>query len=295
MSRKLILKWVDAFTSVPMLGNPCPVILNAEGLSPKLMQRITKEMNQPETAFLMPSKSCDLRARYFTPETEIPLAGHPTIASIHAAMEAKLISPGGRALIRLELNEGPIMVQIAKRGTKTLIKMFQRKPLFLQTHKPSEVLPLFGLNRSDLLPGTLIQTVSTGTRQLMVALRSLASLRKLRMDVDGYRLYRRRMNFFSPHFFCLLSRGATARTFARHLGVPPDTMEDAFTGSATGGMAAYLWKYGLLKKPIFIAEQGDWMGRPGRAVVEVVGPRDEIESVAVGGEAVTLMDGTLTI
>jgi trans-2,3-dihydro-3-hydroxyanthranilate isomerase len=79
------------------------------------------------------------------------------------------------------------------------------------------------------------------------------------------------------------------------LGVPPDTQEDAFTGSATGGMAAYLWKYGLLKKKTFVAEQGHWMGRPGKAFVELIGPTEDIECVCVTGSAVTVVKGTLSI
>ena len=101
--------------------------------------------------------------------------------------------------------------------------------------------------------------------------------------------------FFSPHLFCL--GGATPRghTFARHFGVPPDATEDPFTGSATGGMAAYLWRYGLIAGPRFVAEQGHWMGRPGHADVEVVGPPDAIETVRVGGAAVTVLRGELAL
>jgi trans-2,3-dihydro-3-hydroxyanthranilate isomerase len=107
-------------------------------------------------------------------------------------------------------------------------------------------------------------------------------------------LLRERSDFFSPHLFCLqgIKNGAT---FACHFGVPPDIMEDPFTGSATGGMAAYLWHHGLIDSATFIAEQGHWMGRPGEAFVEVVGPRDEIETVKVGGSAVTVLRGELTI
>jgi len=94
--------------------------------------------------------------------------------------------------------------------------------------------------------------------------------------------------------FCLhgIERGAT---FARHFGVPPDIMEDPFTGSATGGMAAYLWQYGLTENPIFIAEQGYWMSRPGEGFVEVVGPPDDIQTVKVGGAAVTVFKGDLIV
>ena len=74
-----------------------------------------------------------------------------------------------------------------------------------------------------------------------------------------------------------------AQTFARHFGTPPDLMEDPFTGSATGGMAAYLWRYNLIAEPAFIAEQGHWMNRPGQGTAEVIGPPDDIQTVKVGG------------
>ncbi len=87
----------------------------------------------------------------------------------------------------------------------------------------------------------------------------------------------------------------TRRTFARHLDTPPDPVEDPFTGSATGGMAAYLWHHHLIDSPRFTAEQGHWLDRPGRASVEVVGPPDDIETVKVGGGAALVMEGTLML
>jgi trans-2,3-dihydro-3-hydroxyanthranilate isomerase len=102
-------------------------------------------------------------------------------------------------------------------------------------------------------------------------------------------------DFFSPHLFCLTGATQAGHTFARHFGTPPDIFEDPFTGSATGGMAAYLWRYDLIEHPRFIAEQGHWMNRPGQATVEVIGPRDEIETVKVGSAAVTVLRGELVL
>jgi trans-2,3-dihydro-3-hydroxyanthranilate isomerase len=102
-------------------------------------------------------------------------------------------------------------------------------------------------------------------------------------------------DFFSPHLFCLTGIGRDAATFARHFGAPPDTLEDPFTGSATGGMAAYLWHHGLIESPEFIAEQGHWLGRPGRAQVKLEGPRDQIRAVRVSGSAVTVFVGKLRV
>ena len=70
-----------------------------------------------------------------------------------------------------------------------------------------------------------------------------------------------------------------------------EPFEDPFTGSATGGMGAYLWHYGLIESPQFTAEQGHWMSRPGQASVEILGLREEIDTVKVGGSAVTVLQG----
>jgi trans-2,3-dihydro-3-hydroxyanthranilate isomerase len=298
MARTYEFALVDAFSNSPLGGNPCSIVFGADSLSDSEMLAIAKEMNQSETAFLFKSQTCDLKARYFTPEREIPLAGHPTIAGIFAAIESGIISaPQAEAIAvyQLELKEGPIRVEAKSSKNGNLIRMFQRKPQFSDVHESKSVLPLFGLNESDLLPGAKIQTVSTGTPQMMVPLKSHESLKRLSMDVEAYKAYRKKMNFFSPHFFCLKGIESDATTFARHLGVSPDTAEDAFTGSATGGMAAYLWHYGLIKKSNFIAEQGHWMGRPGRAYIEVIGPPNAIESVVVAGHAITVVRGELSL
>lgn len=156
-------------------------------------------------------------------------------------------------------------------------------------------MPVFGLHVSDALPEVPIQTVSTGTPQLMIPLRSIEALQRAQLDIAAYEKLRSRADFFSPHLFCLQGFTSEGRTAARHFGVPPDTLEDPFTGSATGGMAAYLWRYGLIDKPSFIAEQGHGMKRPGRAFVEVMGARDDIQTVKVGGSAVTVLRGELIL
>ncbi|NTU84274.1 MAG: PhzF family phenazine biosynthesis protein [Chloroflexales bacterium] len=288
---------VDAFTDRPLGGNPCAVIFDADSLDAATMQAIAREMNLSETAFVVRSTVADVGARYFTPAEEIPLAGHPTIATIFALVDAGQITlAGDETRITLELPAGVIAVAIhARAGQVSAIVMSQLAPRFLTVYDPGEVLPAFGLTAADALPGTLVQTVSTGTPQLMIPLRDHAALRRARVDVAVYSALRARGDFFSPHLFCLGGATAAGRTFARHFGVPPDSPEDPFTGSATGGMAAYLWRYGLIDTPTWIAEQGHWMGRPGQATVEVVGPPEAITTVRVGGGAVIVVRGELTL
>lgn len=287
---------VDAFTERPLAGNPCAIVFNADDLTAVQMLAIAREMNLSETAFVLRSAVADVGARYFTPAEEIPLAGHPTIATMHALVErGDIVLGAGVTAVTLELPAGVIPVEIVADGRLRRITMSQKKPQFLAVYDPADVLPAFGLSANDLLPGAPIQTVSTGTPQLMIPLRSHEALRRCRLDMAAYTELRAQADFFSPHLFCLEGATPTGRTFARHFGVPPDTMEDPFTGSATGGMAAYLWHYGLLDSSAFVAEQGHWMGRPGQAWVEVVGSREEIETVKVGGTAVTVLRGELEI
>jgi trans-2,3-dihydro-3-hydroxyanthranilate isomerase len=289
---------VDAFATQPLTGNPCAVVLDADDLSAVQMQAIAREMNLSETAFVLRSEVADFRARFFTPGEEIPMAGHPTIATCYALVdEGRLTLSGDVTAITLELQVGLIPVEIyrAADGSVARIVMTQKAPEFLATYDPAEVLPVFGLQAEDRLPDAPIQTVSTGTPQLMIPLRDHDALRRIRPDIDGLTALRRAGDFFSPHLFTTQGMSEAGQTFARHFATPPDLFEDPFTGSATGGMAAYLWHYGLIDSPNFIAEQGHWMQRPGQAQVEVIGPPKAITAVKVGGPAVTVLRGELIL
>lgn len=288
---------VDAFTEKPLEGNPCAIILDADDMKSETMQQIALENNLSETSFVLRSEKANFRARYFTPAEEIPLAGHPTIATIHLLLEVgKIQLREKKTAVSLELKAGVIQVEIeAKDSQHVLITMSQLKPKFLSTYSAEEIASSFSLQPEDILTDSPVQTVSTGTPQLMIPLRNQESLRKALINNSAYTALRERADFFSAHLFCLQGFTKEGRTSARHFGTPPDTFEDPFTGSATGGMGAYLWHYGLIEEPHFIAEQGHWMKRPGKAHVQVVGARENIETVRVGGTAVTVLKGELNL
>jgi len=289
---------VDAFTDRPLAGNPCAIVLEADSLSGAEMQAIALEMNLSETAFSLASEKADFRARYFTPAEEIPLAGHPTVALMVALVDSGRLDLGEDPVqVSLELEAGVIDVSVREKADGVpFVTMTQLKPTFGKVFAPEEVASAFGLSRDDVLPGAPVQIVSTGTPMIMLPLASHEALGKARLDLAAYRQLRRREGgFFSVHLFCLEGATSHGDTFARHLGVPPDTVEDPFTGSATGCMGSYLWRHGMLETPTFAAEQGHWMGRPGMATVEVIGPRESIESVRVAGPGVTVMRGWLEI
>lgn len=285
---------VDAFTTRAYGGNPCAVVLDADGLTDTAMQTIAREMNLSETAFVLRSGKADVRARYFTPTMEIPLAGHPTIATIHVLLSEGRLPAGDDVTVSLELQAGVITVDVRQESSgRQRIIMSQKRPEFMRTYDWAAVLPAFGLNEGDDLDGYPAMTVSTGTPQLMVPLGSLDSLRRARLDGARFEALIPEYDFFSIHLFVVQGIDESGTTFARHFTPPPDTFEDPFTGSATGGMAAYLWRHGLVDEPRFVAQQGHWMHRPGEAFVEVIGPPDDMETVRVGGYAVEIMRGEI--
>lgn len=290
--------WIDAFASKKLGGNPCAVILNADSLSADQMQAVAKEMNLSETAFVVTSKKADFAARYFTPQEELPFAGHPTIATIHALQQAGLIAKSERPTkISLELPAGVISVEIQNLSEdSSRVEMKQLAPKFMRLYQPHEVLPIFGLSVSDLLPGAVIQTVSTGSPILMIPLKDLDALKRANyVDVKAYQELKARGDFLWPHHFTHQGLTKEATTFARSLATPPSTLEDPFTGSATGCMAAFLWKYGLIKNPNFLAQQGHWIGRPGQAEVQVLGDPQRIDGILVAGTAETIIVGNLKL
>jgi trans-2,3-dihydro-3-hydroxyanthranilate isomerase len=288
---------IDAFTETAPGGNACAVVLDADPLDALTMQAIARDMNLSETAFVLRSEVADFGARYFTPTSEIPLAGHPTIATTWALLEAERVAlPPTGGVVRLELPVGPIRVDVERApGRSMRMVMTQPRPEFLAELDPARVLPIFGLAAGDLHEGLPVQIVSTGTPQLLVPLRERDRLRDVAVDGRAFAALIEEADFFSAHLFALEGATSAGATFARHFLSPPAVIEDPFTGSATGAMGAYCWRHGLVGAPHFTAEQGHWLGRPGSASVEVVGPRDAIEAVRVGGGAATLVRGELTL
>jgi trans-2,3-dihydro-3-hydroxyanthranilate isomerase len=287
---------VDVFTQTPLEGNPCAVIFDTDDMDETLMLAVAREMNLSETVFLKTPSASDFKARYFTPKEEIPLAGHPTIATIHCLIESGKISCEKLPLsVSLELTAGKIRVDVERKEDGHQIVMYQLKPQFMKEYPASEVMPLFGLTTEDWLPGAPIQTVSTGTPMLMIPVKNHESLRKAELQLAKYIDYKKQGDFFSPQLFCLQGITPGADTFARHFSTPPDNYEDPYTGSAAGCMVAYLWHRRLVDKPRVVAEQGHWMDRPGSAELEAVGSPDAIEAIKLYGQAVTTMIGELIL
>ncbi len=289
--------WVDAFTEVPFGGNACAVVHDAAGLGVDERLALVRETSLSECAYLVGSDRADFGARYYLATREIPMAGHPTIATVASLVHRGLVDlASGRAAFTLEVGAGVLPIEVVARdGRLPLITMTQRRPEFGLEQEPGQIAACVGLDAADIAQPP--QIVSTGTPFCVTLLRDAAALRRARLDAGALADWRKSAGdsgLMEP-FLVALGGVEGCDTFARLLLPPPMPAEDPFTGAATGCMAAYLWHHGLIERPRFVAGQGDWMGRPGRAEVELLGPRDAIEGVRVGGSAFVLMEGTLRL
>jgi len=288
VSRHRVL-WIDAFTDRPLAGNPCAVVFDADAVPVETRIAFTRETRLSECAFLVASARADFGARYYLASGEIPMAGHPTVAVAAALDRVGLLA--GRGSFMLELGGGVFEVGVDRSGAAPVYRMAQGRPEFGAEHGAAEIAALLGLDARDVIGAP--RTVSTGNPFCVVRLRDHDALARIRLDVAALSSRpERERGFREPFAFVAEGYTAAGDTAARLLLAPPEPAEDAFTGSATGAMAAYAYAAGLVPER-FAAEQGHAMGRPGRAEVELVGPRDAIAAVRVGGPAAVLIDGTL--
>ncbi|MEL6218345.1 MAG: PhzF family phenazine biosynthesis protein [Pseudomonadota bacterium] len=280
--------WVNAFTDKAVGGNPCIVVFDAGDIPEAERLDFTRATGLTECAFLQPSDKADFGARYYTAKAEIKFAGHPTIATITALEAAGALQ--GRDHLTLEVGSGVIPIGISRGDGPPRITMTQARPVFGATHDPAFVAEMMGLTAADIV-GTP-QVVSTGTPFCIAEVRDHAALRRARIEPEPYLAAE---EAFGPHFepFLVALGGVdTGDTFSRLMLPPPLPPEDAFTGSATGCMSAYLFANRRIGSR-FTAEQGHWMGRPSRANAEVVGTPDAIHSVRLSGQGIVLMDAVI--
>ncbi len=268
----------DVFTDRPFTGNPLAVFTSAEDLSPDQMRAIAAETNLSETTFLFRRPAAEekvkgVRTRIFTPTTEYDFAGHPALGTAFALWRP------GTTRITLDLNVGPVPIDLKFEGGKLYGTMTQPKPVFAETHDPEKIAKLIGLPISDLDTSHPIQSVSTGRPNLIVMLKSLKAIHALKIDWNAAK---------DLAFYFLTPEAETGATYhARKL--TPRT-EDPVTGSAAGSAIAWLVAQKLVEpnKTITI-EQGREVNRPGKLYVSADGKGE----VKVGGFGVKTWTGQL--
>ena len=300
MSTRFLI--LDVFTERPFGGNQLAVFPEAEDIEEAHLQRIARELNFSETVFCYRPERTEARARLriFTPEAEVPFAGHPVIGTTFALDE--LDGGGDEADIVLEVESGPIRVrrQRAEDGSLLHATMEQHRPVFLaETPRVELVARALGIEpRHILITGLPCEVVSTGLPFHVVPVGSLEAMRSLQPQPGRLRAVGEELGVSDVYVFCFdtVDPDATvhARMFAPSYGIP----EDAATGSAAGCLGAYVVKNRAVpasRLTRLVVEQGLEIGRPSRLHVEVESEGERIVAVRVGGSAVIMGEGELRL
>lgn len=290
---------IDAFTTQRYQGNPAGVVANAAGLDDAQMQLIARELNNSETAFILPAEGSDhdVRVRFFTPTTEVPVCGHATVSAHYAlALEG-----GGEGARRQLTGAGVQRIETIAMDGDYRIAIEQNPPVFhppLPAPLAAEVAAALGIGDDALDPRCPVQFVSTGHGKLLVGLRDRATLQSLQPDASYLTALGPRVD--SRGFFAFTldtppedEAYTWGRMFAPAIGVG----EDPVTGNANGPLGAYLVKHGLIEvrdgQARYRARQTAGNGRTGWMDVCVRVDDHEPIGVRIEGRAVTCFRTTL--
>jgi PhzF family phenazine biosynthesis protein len=293
-------KQVDVFTPQPGLGNALAVVLEGQGLSEEAMQRFARWTQLSETTFLCtPTASgADYRVRIFTPGGELPFAGHPTLGSCHAWLEA-----GGQPQGEFIVQECAVgLVRIRREGPRLA---FAAPPVARSAIEPEllhDIMAALGVSAEQVRAsqrldnGPVWHGVLLDEPETVLALRpDFARLAELKVKVGIAAAYTRSA---SPPLILRSNREARAfsqtltqanadlevRAFVPDVGVP----EDPVTGSLNASLAQWLMAEGIMPSD-YLAAQGACLGRAGQVHLT----QDALGQVWVGGESVTCIDGHL--
>lgn len=297
---KLRLFHIDAFTTTPLRGNPAGVVLDADALSADQMQDIARELKHSETAFVL-EPECgdhDVRIRYFTPTTEVPVCGHATIAAHYA----RAIWLGlDECVVRQKTGAGIQAISIHRNVDSYRITMHQGPISFgepLDDALRSRIASALGLASRDFVPSLPVQVVSTGHSKVIVPLRE-------GIDLDGIVPGQAALTALSPLIGCngyfpfAIRPDEAAATDGRMFAPAIGIAEDPVTGNANGPLGAYLVRHRLMKHDgrqlRFEGHQGRAMRRDGVVRVTVDIDEGAPRHVSIHGDAVLLFTAELEI
>lgn len=269
---------VDVFTAEPLLGNPVAVVHDADGLSDEQMQAFARWTNLSETTFLLTPRDpvADYRLRIFTPATELPFAGHPTLGSAHAWLEAGGV-PAGERLVQ-ECGVG--LVELRRDGGRLAFAapaLIRSGPV--EDDLVEQIVTALGITRADVLD---IAWADNGPG--WVGLR-MASAEQVLALTPSYATLPVDVGVVGPH-----PEGAECavevRAFVPHAA---GITEDPVTGSLNASLAQ--WLAGDVLPASYVAAQGTVLGRRGRVHVETA----EDGTIWVGGDTLSTVHGRVTL
>ncbi|GAA3586704.1 PhzF family isomerase [Nonomuraea rosea] len=289
-----ILYQVDAFTRTPFTGNAAGVVLTAQGMTDAEMLAVARELNNSETAFVLPPDGSDhdVRVRFFTPTTEVPTCGHATVGAHFArAVEydlpsCSLVQKTGTGLLQ--------RVEVHRDGDRVRIGMHQGVAGFgaeLDRHQVDRLLRGLGAGAGDLADNGPVQVVSTGHSKVLVELRDRTAVDALKPNPAALMELSHEVGSNGFFVFSRATGDAGLLTWSRMFAPAIGITEDPVTGNGHGPLGAYLVWHGIVPAPggrlTFTGRQGAAMGRPGDIRVHVETQFDGRLLASITGDAAT--------
>jgi trans-2,3-dihydro-3-hydroxyanthranilate isomerase len=286
---------LDVFAEAKYAGNQLAVVADSDGLSGEQMQTIAKEMNYSETTFILSDEPRDggYDVRIFTPDIEVPFAGHPTLGTAFAIQQE--IIKKQVAAVNLNLEIGQIPVAFNYDGQQTgVLWMKPKEPVFGKVFDAGEVEQFLTIAKKDIDERFPIQAVSAGIPFVLVPLKTLDAVKRAKVITDKLFDWLEDKDDLEVFIFCAETynhqNDMNVRMFANCAGVP----EDAATGSANSCFAAYLVKHRYFEsdKIDIRVEQGYEIGRPSLLYLKAEDNNGKID-VSVGGKVMMIARGQL--
>ncbi len=284
---------VDVFAEEKYEGNQLAVFRDTKGLSDREMQVIAKEMNYSETTFILSDEEREggFDVRIFTPEKEVPFAGHPTLGTAYVIQREIVRSRVEKILLNLKVGQIPVMFDYVGEQADVLW-MRQIHPTFGDTIDPGLISEVLRLEKDDIDVRFPVQEVSTGLPFIIVPLKTLNTIKRSKTNRDKYfELIKEReakaILIFGPETYSE-KNDLNVRVFADYYGVP----EDPATGSGNGCLAGYLAHYQYFGEDLvdIKVEQGYEIGRPSLLLLRAEEREGKIH-VFVGGRVVMIAKG----
>lgn len=297
--REIRVYHVDAFTTAKFGGNTAGIVLDAEKLTEIEMQCIAKELNLPETVFLLPSnhEETDFKVKYFTPAEEINFCGHATVGLTWLLAHEFGLAEKKDGIV-LETNIGHVPVVWYKQDGKIVnVEMTQIRPKTQDFKIDLEVLSqLIGVKAASIDLTYPIKLANTGNWHLLVPIKNETEIDNAMPDLAALAKHNKEFNISTTHLYTFNTSkdcDLYTRDFAPGIGIP----EDPVTGAANGALAGFLYLEGFISQSettnLTIA-QGDAIGRPGVLYVTVI-PNESEPVIKVAGAATITIRGILTM
>ena len=297
---------LDVFTQTPLTGNPLAIFTDARGLNDGEMQALAREMNLSETTFILPEdRTAEThKVRIFTVAEELPFAGHPTLGTaLYLYASGSALNYKESAQITLDLKAGKIPVRFTADSEnagrnrvdgQVFGEMRQRDPEFGVTFSREEVARVIGIAATEIPPDWPVQVVSTGLPFAIVGIRNQETLVNLNFSLRQMAEFLKNSEAKFFYFLCPQRREknrleARARMFF-YGG------EDPATGSAAGCAVSWMVQHGIAQSDEqVVIRQGIEIHRPSEMYVRATRDGEHVTNVRVGGYAVEVLRGIVTL